>query len=303
MRALILGCGYVGMELGEELARRGHEVSGVRRSGSADAELKARGILPLQADVADRGSLSRLPAEWDWVVHCASSSGGGPEEYRRVYLEGMANLNAWLSAKPPAKLVYTSSTGVYGQTDGSVVDETGRTDPLPQTARILSETEQVIFSAFKDTGFPAVVLRVAGIYGPSRGHYLKQFLGGAARIEGEKGRFLNMIHRDDVAGCILAALERGRPGQAYNAVDDEPVTQRDFFGWLAAQLGRPLPPTVADDPDAARKRGVTNKRVSNRKLKTELGYAFKYPTFREGYAGEVERWRHELNSAPGTKSS
>ena len=96
-----------------------------------------------------------------------------------------------------------------------------------------------------------------------------------------------MIHRDDVAGCISAALERGVPGKIYNAVDDEPVTQRDFFLWLSQQLDRPMPPVVTEDAELTRKRGVTNKRISNAMLKSALGYKFRHPTFREGYAAEL----------------
>jgi nucleoside-diphosphate-sugar epimerase len=129
-----------------------------------------------------------------------------------------------------------------------------------------------------------VVLRVAGIYGPGRSWYLQQLLAGEARIEGEGGRHLNMIHRDDVVGAVLAALEQGRPGEVYNAVDDEPVAQKDFIAWLADRLGQPLPPSVPESMETNRKRGVTHKRISNQKLKRELGYSFTYPTFREGYA-------------------
>ncbi len=103
--------------------------------------------------------------------------------------------------------------------------------------------------------FPAVILRVAGIYGPGRGYLLKQFLRGEARIEGDGSRFLNMIHRDDLIGVILAALERGAPGGIYNAADNEPVSQRQFFEWLAAELKRPLPPAVAAEADSRAQTG------------------------------------------------
>jgi len=135
-----------------------------------------------------------------------------------------------------------------------------------------------------------VILRLAGIYGPGRGHWFKQFLRGEARLEGDGSRYLNMIHRDDVVGAIIAALQGGAPvPSVYNVVDNEPVSQRDFFAWLAGQLGKPLPPSVPADAEANRKRGVTNKRVSNQRLKKMLGYQFKYPTFRQGYAVEIER--------------
>jgi nucleoside-diphosphate-sugar epimerase len=288
MRVLIIGPGYVGLALGRELVRRGHEVSGLRRSGDASGELQAAGLHTLVGDITRPETLLALPSQFDWVVNCVSSSHGGAEDYRRIYLQGARNLIAWLERTPPAKFVHTSSTGVYGQNDGSLVDETAPTDPPNETSRVLIVTERVYLEAARQRNFPAVVLRVAGIYGPGRGWWLKQFLAGEARIEGEGLRTLNMIHRDDVAGCIIAALERGKPGEIYNAVDDEPVTQRDFFAWLAAKLNRSLPPSVSEDADASRKRGVTNKRITNRKLKAELGYAFRYPTFREGYAEEVD---------------
>ena len=286
MRVLIVGPGYVGLKLGEELAARGHEVSGLRRSTAGTDAMRAAAITPLVGDITKPESLAALPAKFDWVVNCVSSTQGGVEEYRRVYLEGTRNIIRWLAASPPAKFVYTSSTSVYGQNDGSLVDETSATEPPSETGRVLVKTEQEILESAR-RGFPAVILRVAGIYGPGRGWWFKQFLANEARIEGAGLRTLNMIHRDDVAGCIIAALERGVPGKIYNAVDDEPVTQRDFFLWLSQQLDRPMPPVVTEDAELTRKRGVTNKRISNAMLKSALGYKFRHPTFREGYAAEL----------------
>lgn len=98
-----------------------------------------------------------------------------------------------------------------------------------------------------------------------------------------------MIHRDDVMGAILTALQSGRPGEIYNLVDDEPVPQIHFFRWLSETLGRNMPPFVPESAASAAKRGVTNKKVLNRKLKMELGYSFRYPTFRQGYTAEIQR--------------
>jgi nucleoside-diphosphate-sugar epimerase len=141
--------------------------------------------------------------------------------------------------------------------------------------------------------FPAVILRVAGIYGPGRGHWFKQFLRGEARLEGDGSRWLNMIHRDDLIGVITAALEHGTPGQIYNATDNEPVTQLELFKWLAEKINRPMPPNVPADAELWRQRGVTNKRVSNAKLVSELIYRFRYPDFRSGYAAEIARLAEE----------
>jgi nucleoside-diphosphate-sugar epimerase len=193
----------------------------------------------------------------------------------------------WLAATPPKKFVYTSSTSVYGQNDGSVVKENSSTQPAAETAQVLVETERVLLAAARERKFPAVILRLAGIYGPNRGYWLKQYLKGEAQIEGSGTRILNMIHRDDAAGAIIAALKSGRPGEIYNVADDEPVTLWTFFKWLSDAVGRDMPPSVPEDAEMVRKRGVTNKKVSNRRLKMELGYQFKYPTFRQGYSAEL----------------
>jgi nucleoside-diphosphate-sugar epimerase len=288
MRVLIVGCGYVGLPLGVELIRLGHEVYGLRRNASAESELKAAGIQPLFGDVTKPETLARLPHEFDWVVNCVAA-GGGAEDYRQVYLQGTRSLIEWLAPNPPKKFIYTSSTSVYGQTDGSQVKESSPTEPSVETAKILVETEKLLLAAVAEREFPAVILRVAGIYGPDRGHGFKQFLKNEARMEGNGSRFLNMIHRDDLIGCIIAALKSGRAGEIYNAVDDEPVSQMNFFRWLAGTVGKYPPQSEPENSAENRKRGVTNKRVSNRRLKMELGYQFKYPNFRKGYSAELLR--------------
>jgi len=282
MRTLIVGCGYVGTVLGTELVRFGHTVHGLRRTAGSNSDLQTAGIIPLLGDVTKRDDLAKMPANYDWVINCVSSSGGGADDYQAVYLQGTRNVLEWLSPTPPKKFVYTSSTSVYAQTDGSLVTETSPTEPASETARVLLETENLLLKATL-ANFPAVILRVAGIYGPGRGYWFKRFFQGEAKIEGNGERFLNMVHRDDVAGAIIAALKNGRPGEIYNVVDDEPVTQIEQYRWLAATSGRDIPPFAELELQANRKRGWTNKRISNRKLKSELAYQFKYPTFRQGF--------------------
>jgi nucleoside-diphosphate-sugar epimerase len=270
--------------------------------------LKAAGIRPLISDITKLDELRKLPREFDWVVNCVAA-GGNAESYRQIYLEGNRNLVSWLADSSPKKFIYTSSTSVYGQNDGSVVTEKSPVEPEADTAKVLVEAEKMLLTEGGSRGrsphpkFPAVVLRVAGVYGPGRGHWFKQFLKGEAHIEGNGSRWLNMIHRDDVAGCIIAALENGRAGEIYNAVDDEPVTQLTFFEGLAAELKRPMPPTIAAEAEIRRKRGVTNKRVSNAKLRTELKYEFHFPNFRKGYGAEISRLKRagELRATPNAQ--
>jgi nucleoside-diphosphate-sugar epimerase len=280
MRVLVIGCGYVGKPLAETLAGAGHEVLGVSRSPINLASARHQAC-----DITRRQDVARLPREFDWVVNTVSSTKGGVDEYRAVYLEGTKHVLEHVKFK---KYLFTSSTSVYAQNDGSVVTEASAAEPGSPTSRVLRETEQLVLSTPEST-----VLRVAGIYGPGRGHLFQQFLRGEARIHGEGNRFLNMIHRDDVVSAIIKALESGRG--IYNVVDDEPVTERDFFHWLAKNLHRELPPGAPESDLTSRKRGVTNKRVSNAKLRHELALTLQYPTFREGYRAEIDevlRARH-----------
>jgi nucleoside-diphosphate-sugar epimerase len=265
----------------EALAAAGHEVLGVSR-GPADFHARVKHIA---CDITRPADVASLPAEFDWVVNTVSSTRGSVEEYRAVYFEGTKNLLRHLQFD---KYVFTSSTSVYGQNDGSVVTETSAAEPASPTSRVLRETEELLLGG----GRPVIVLRVAGIYGSGRGHVFQQFLRGEARIHGVGSRFLNMIHRDDVVSAIIKAFESGQPGGIYNVVDDEPVTEREFLGWLAKNLRRELPASVPESELSSRKRGATNKRVSNAKLRHELAFMLKYPNYREGYSDEVEQARH-----------
>src|SRR5207249_1067675 len=113
-------------------------------------------------------------------------------------------------------------------------------------------------------------------------------------ISGTGQRYLNMIHRDDLAGIIIAALERASPGEIYNATDEEPVKEIDFFKWLSEKLRRPLPLTKSESSEAERKRPLTSKRISNLKARRALAYTWRYPTFREGYTAEILRARLQV---------
>ena len=277
MRVLVVGCGYVGRPLAEKLATAGHHVFALSRT---PPEVQGR-IVPIVCDITRAGEVKRLERSYEVVINTASSSKGGVEEYRSVYLEATRNLLGHLQFE---KYIWTSSTSVYAQTDGSVVTEKSLTEPIAETSQVLRETEELLLSTSQ-----GLLLRLAGIYGPERGHLFQQYLRGEARIHGDGARWLNMIHRDDAVGAIIAALERGRAGEIYNVSDNEPVSEREFFVWLARQLKRDLPPTISESQRTGRKRGVTNKRISNLKLREQLGYELIYSTFREGYGSEIAR--------------
>lgn len=298
MRALVIGCGYVGTPLAQRLLALGHEVWGIRRTPESCASLTALGIKPFAADISQPGALDSLTPPFDWIVNVVSSDKGGPAEYRQVYLEGNRNLIAWASLHPAKKIVYTSSTSVYAQNDGSAVKETSPADPQTETSQILLQSEKFLLEAAP--AVPSVVLRVSGIYGPERGHLFKQYLANEAKIPGQGTRIINMIHRDDLVEAIVAALKNGRAGETYNVTDDEPVSLLTFYRWLSETLGKWMPPFAAEEEAADRKRAVTSKKVQNRKMKIELGVQLKYPTFRQGYTAEIRRLESEgqLNIDP-----
>lgn len=274
-RILIAGCGYVGTAAADLFQQAGWQVQGWTNSEKSAAELAEKPYPVIAVDIADAREVGKRPENYDAVIHCASTRGGDADLYRRVYLDGVRQL---LDRFVGSTLLFTSSTSVYGQRDGSWVTETSETDPESKTSRILLEAEALVLAR------GGVVARLAGIYGPSRSALLKKFREGEARIA-SPDRFVNQVHRDDIAAALLLLLKQPSvAGQIYNVVDDQPISRNECFQWLAQQLGRPLPPT--EESRAVSKRGASNKRVSNAKLRG-LGWVPKFPTFADGMEKSV----------------
>ena len=268
-RILIAGCGYVGEATADLFHSAGWNVEGWVHSKESALRLSLKPYAIHAIDISKRGEVANRAERFDAVIHCASSRGGDAEAYRRIYLEGARHL---LETFPDAKTLFASSTSVYAQRDASWVTEESETKPLRETGRILLEAEKLI------TEKGGIVARLAGIYGPQRSALLSKFLNGTATIDPEKDRFVNQVHRDDIASALFLLLNREpQPyGEIYNVADDEPALQSDCYRWLAKRLNRPFP--AIRKSEQPRKRGDTNKRVSNSKLR-QLGWAPRYPTF------------------------
>ncbi|MGM0604400.1 MAG: SDR family oxidoreductase [Halobacteriota archaeon] len=290
---VILGCGYVGIELGRQLTAAGYDVVGVRRSAEGLDAIEAAGIRAVVGDVTDPDTLSALP-DARWLVFAASSGGRDATAAERVFVGGLeASIAAYGSReRPPERLVYTSSTGVYGDHDGGWVDETTRLDPTTDKTIVLAEAERVARRYAAEYGIDGTVTRFAGLYGPDR-YRLSRYLDGPV-TEG----YLNMIHRDDAAGAIAHVLTRDLARDTVVlVVDDEPVDKWTFADWLAAECGRPAPPkrtkaerlAAGDLSEAAKRRISTSKRCSNDRLH-ELGYELRYRTYREGYRAAIDAY-------------
>jgi nucleoside-diphosphate-sugar epimerase len=268
-RILIAGCGYVGEATADLFHSAGWKVEGWVHSSESAARLSVKPYSIQVIDVSRHADVRKYAGAFDAVIHCVSSRGGDVEAYCQIYLEGARHL---LETFSKAKILFTSSTSVYAQRDGSWVTEESETKPLRETSRILLEVEKLILEK------NGIVARLAGIYGPGRSALLTKFVNGTATIDPNNDRFVNQVHRDDIASALFLLLNREAvsPGQIYNVIDDQPLLQSACYGWLAQRLNRPLPPIrKAEQP---RKRGDTNKRVSNAKLR-RLGWTSQYPTF------------------------
>jgi nucleoside-diphosphate-sugar epimerase len=294
----ILGCGYVGIELGRQLQTRDDitQVVGVRRSEEGIEAMREAGIDPVQGDLTEKETLNAL-GQVDVVVFAASAGGRDPESAREIYVEGQRTVLDYLgdSDESPDRYIYTSSTGVYGDHDGEWVDEDTPLEPANERTQLLAEAETVAFELGETYDIDTTVARFAGLYGPDR-YRLQRYLDGPV-TEG----VLNLLHRVDAAGALefLISTGKGRK-EVVLVVDDEPVSKWDLADWLAEQCDRPSPPkqTVAERLEdkslstGARQRIESSKRCRNDKLQT-LGYKFEHPTFRNGYREAIESYQSE----------
>lgn len=275
-RALIAGCGYLGQALADLLAANDWGVEGWTISEESAQQLLDRGIRAQSVDISDEKDVAAHKADFDVVVHCASTRGGDVDLYRHVYFDGAQNLRNHFGG---AKFLFTSSTSVYPQINGEIVTEQSPAQPKHETGKILRQTEDLVLAK------NGVVVRLGAIYGPGRSALLKKFLSGDTVVDPSQDRFVNQIHRDDAAMgmCLLLKLATAA-GEIYNVVDDRPILLSECYLWLAAKLQRPLASSRSSTP--TRRRGESNKRVSSAKLRS-IGWVPQYPTFAVGMEKSV----------------
>lgn len=279
MTVVIAGCGDLGTEAGLRFAGVGHRVIGWRRTP---------GRLPgaIEGVAADlSGELPGVPADTDIVVFAPSAGERSVEAYRRVYLDGLANLLDALDrdAVRPSRIILVSSTAVHADSDGGWLDESTPVEPPTQTSAVLREAE-LLLAARAPQG---IVLRLSGVYGPGRTWLIDKVRNGSTG-DGPP-RYTNRIHRDDAAAAIVhLATAVTDPAPVYLGVDEEPAGDTEVFAFLARRLG------VGYDPGQASAEPPTGKRLRGDLLRSS-GFAFAYPTYREGYAAVLagEGTRHQ----------
>lgn len=282
MHVLIAGCGWLGTAVAAGLLARGDRVTGVRRDPARAEGLRSQGLAALALDLADPASIRRLPQGLDAILVLAAARDPGVTGYTAAYLRIAANLVEAAGRQGVRALVYTGSTGIFGQKDGSEVDETAPPAPASPTAEVLAATERTYLEAARK-GIPARVVRLAGLYGPGRVWMLDQVRSGALALGPGDHAWLNSCHRDDAAAMVLGALDRGRDGQVYHAADAEPMRRREVVLLVAAALGIPPPRSAGDRPWSG-----PDRRISGTWSRAALGLELEWPSLREGLAPLVE---------------
>ena len=282
MKVLIAGCGYVGTALAGRLLADGASVVGLRRS---DSELPLGATL-FRADVTDPSTLAAVPADVTHLVYCASPGERSEAAYRAAYVDGLANVRAALTkaGAPLERVLLTTSTAVYGQSNGEWVDETSPTEPSTFSGQILLEAERALLAG----PAPAIAVRLAGIYGPGRTRLVSTVADGTARRPATP-HFTNRIHLDDCAGALAHLLTLSDPAPVYLGVDEDPADLGDVLAFIAGELGVPAPP-VGEAAPAPGRRSRGHKRCRGDRLRAS-GYAFRHETFRSGYPGVIASFR------------
>lgn len=272
---LIAGCGDVGSRLAQYLMTDEWTVHGLRRNTSG----LPTGVRPVAADLFTPD----LPEQWpratlDYVVYCATPAQRDEAGYRQAYVEGLRHVLSWLArcGQTPRRILFVSSSGVYGQKSGEWVDETSETQPATFTGQIMLEAEQEALNS----GIPATVVRLTGIYGPGRSDLSNRVRQGQS-VRIEPPVYANRIHADDAAGLLAHLLKADAQGVAlddcYLGVDDEPAALADVVTWIREYLGIT---EWSDEPSVQR---VGSKRCSNARARA-LGWEPMYPDYRAGYA-------------------
>ena len=292
-RLLIIGCGDVGLRVAKALRGR-WRVYALTRSQDRFSELRAEGVMPVPGNLDHPDSLVRIAGLAHDVVHLAPPQGSGTRDTRTVNLIRALAKGGSL----PQRLVYISTSGVYGDCGGDVIDETRRARPSSDRARRRLDAEKQIRGWGVENGVQVSILRVPGIYSAAR-LPIARLKAGTPALVPERDPYTNHIHADDLARIVLAALNRGRGGRAYNASDDCWMKMGEYFDMVAEQFDLPRPPRVSwevaqtDLPESLMSFMRESRRLANGRLKKELRVRLRYPSAQQGV---VAAWEASTSS-------
>lgn len=270
---LIFGCGYTGLRVARLWRQTGQPVYALTRQRAAF--LAEQGIIPLLGDIVQPQQLPSLPAA-PFVLYAVGYDRSSGRSMREIYLDGLVHIVQRLSR--PCRFVYVSSTSVYGQTDGSWVDEDSPTEPIDEGGHIVRHAESLLRQHLPG----AIVLRSAGIYGPGRLLRRREQLCQGEAIPGDPERWLNLIYVDDLAQAICLGLHQAPEGSLYNIVDDQPVTRRYYYTRLAELYHAPAPRFSSQAEQRSHHRRIRNQRAC-----MQLGWRPQYPSIDVGLPAAI----------------
>lgn len=288
-RVLIVGCGDVGLRVANTLNNR-VRVMALTSSPGRVAALRAVGVVPLVGNLDHVATLKRLAGVADRVLHLAPPPAEGGEQDPRT----LGLLRALALRSHPLALVYGSTTGVYGDCAGQWIDETRAVNPTTARAQRRVDAEQHVRTWGQAFGVPTTVLRIPGIYGHNReGGARERLQRGMPVLHTADDVYTNHIHADDLARACVLALWRGRPGCPMNVTDDSDLKMGDYFDLAAELYGMPKPARVSR-AEATKVLGPMvlsfmseSRRLSNQRMKIELGLRLRYPTVEQGLVGQA----------------
>lgn len=286
---LIIGCGDIGVRVARLEQARGNKVAGLARSAAGAERLLTFGVEPVQGDLDDGGSLQELSLAGKVVYYFAPPPGGGSWDTR------MRNFCAAIGPeRAPARVVYISTSGVYGDCGGGWVTEETPVNPQTSRARRRVDAEMTLRAWAECHGVDVVLLRVTGIYGPGRLPLARLQQGHPVLNEAESPP-TNRIHADDLAAVCLAAADRASDGEIFNVSDGQPGTMTQYFNAAADLLGLPRPPqvTMAEAQQVMTPMMLSylteTRRMDNRKLRENLGITLRYPDLESGLRNVIEQ--------------
>jgi nucleoside-diphosphate-sugar epimerase len=290
-RLLIIGCGDVALRM-VPLVRGRYAVYGLTRDRGDMEALRALGLRPVLGDLDRPETLGALPGLAQDVVHLAPPPPRGVRDPRTTHL--IATLAKGRSL--PQHLVYVSTSGVYGDCGGAVVDETRPLNPQSERAMRRAHAERQLREWGARAGVRVTIVRAPGIYAADR-LPLERLTRGTPALEQEDDAYVNHVHAEDLARIVVAALRRGQPNRSYNACDDVPQRMGDYFDLVADSFGLPRPPRVSRS-EARRVLSPQlysfmneSRRLCNRRMKRELRVALRYPSVHEGLAAAASARR------------
>ena len=278
---LIIGCGYIGQWVGRVYRERGDSVRGLVRSPESARQLAGSGIPAVALNLGE-DDLAPLAPGGERLFHFAPPPPQGRKDFWTWRLT-----ESFDQQGHPAKLVYISTTGVYGDCGGAWVDESRPPNPNADRAWRRLDAEQVLADWSRRSGGELVILRVAGIYGPGR-LPLDRIRQGLPLVREAEAPYSNRIHADDLVRVCVAAMDRGPNGAVYNVCDGHPTTMTDYFFRVADAAGLPRSPVISlAEAEGRLSAGMLSymresRRLSNHRMLDELGVELRYPTLEVG---------------------